>query len=273
MIGFNQQTIARRKLTMTIVVLILLASFFVLRAVPWPKDAVFQAMLGMASFSLVSFVAVMTFIKFFTRKKNKYLFIGSAFLGTAILEGYSLLTSSSVGATLWTTSRIFLSTFLLLSLKSWREGEGVQKALKPRVYISAVSSAVLIIAAVTLLQSFDPYWRFLIFRRPLEIPAALLFGIAAFGYWKKGYWKFKFFEFWFLLSLIAAFFAQIYMALSGQFTDAAFNTGYVLKILSYLFSLVGLFMSTYAAFEEIEAEKKIHAGHTSGAYYLKTEKS
>jgi len=271
MIGFNQKVIAGRKLTTLVLIILFLASYFVLGKISWPKDLGFQAMLGMASFLLASFIGVMAFIKFFTRRKNKYLFIGSGFMAVAILEGYSLVVSSSVSATLWTASRILLSAFLLLSLKGWREGEGLQKGLKPRVYISAALSAVLIIATVSLLSSFDPYWKFLFFNRPLELPAGFLFGLAAFGYWQKGYWKFKFFEYWFSLSLIASFFAQLYMALSAEYFDPMFNFGYISKILSYLLALVGLLMSMYAAFREIEAEKKIHAGHTSGEWLTKEQ--
>ena len=272
MIGFNPKVIAQRRITMTFTVLLLLASFFIFRLLSWPKDPGFQTMLGTASFCFSFFVGVLAFIKFFTRKKNKYLFIGSGFLAVAALEGYSLLVSMQIGASLWTASRILLSAFLLLSLKDWREGEGEQRGMKPRVYVSATASALLIILAVTLLPSFDPYWRFLFFTRPLELPAAVLFAAAAFAYWQKHYWKFKFFEFWFLLSLLAAFFAQIYMAMSWQYYDAMFNAGYLIKIVSYILALIGLMMSTYAAFKEVEAEKKIHQGHTKGEYYLKGQK-
>jgi len=272
MIGFNPKVIAQRRITITFTVLLLLVSFFIFRLLSWPKDSGFQIMLGTASFCFSFFVGVLAFIKFFTRKKNKYLFIGSGFLAVSALEGYSLFVSSQVGASLWTASRILLSAFSLLSLKNWREVEGIQKNLGPRVFISAFISTVIIIAAVTLLPSLNPYWRFLVFSRPFEFPAAIFFGLAAFVYFQKGYWGFKFFEFWFLLSLIAAFFTQIYMALSGEFFDSMFYAGQIFTILSYLFALVGLLMSTYAAFKEVETEKKIHAGQTTGEYYLKHSK-
>jgi len=269
MIGFNQKTIATRKVIIAIVFFACLASYFLAGLIFWPKDFVFQSMLGTASFCLTVFIGVMAFIKFFTRKKNKYLFIGSGFLAVAALEGYSLFVSSQIGSALWTASRILLAAFLLLSLKGWREGEGMQKGMKPRVYITAAASALLIILGVTLLPSFDPYWKFLFFTRPLELPAAALFGIGVFAYWQKHYWKFKFFEFWFLLSLLTAFFGQVYMAMSGEYFDALFNLGYVIVIISYVLALIGLLMSTYAAFKEVEAEKQIHQGHTKGEYYLK----
>lgn len=272
MIGFNPKVIAIRRVAIALTVLLLISLFFLFRGSSWPKDTSFQVMLGTASFCFSLFVGVLAFIKFFTRKKNKYLFIGSGFLAVGVLEGYSLLVSFQTSAVLWTASRILLSAFLLLSVKDWREGEGEQKGLKPRVYIMGTISALLIILAVTLLPSLDPYWRFVIFTRPLELPAALFFGIAAFAYWQKYYWKFKLFEFWFLLSLIAAFFAQVYMAMSGEYLDFMFNAGHVIKILSYVLALIGLMMSTYAAFKEVEAEKKILQGHTKGEYYLKEEK-
>lgn len=272
MIGFNQKVIAERKLITFILLILLISTGLSLSLYFWPTGAVFQGMLGMAAFLLSSFVGLMAFIKFFTRKKNKYLFIGSGFLVASALEGYSLLLGQETGSTVWTATRILLSAFLLLSLKGWKEGEGIQKALKPRVWVTSFLSFLLIIAIVTLLPIYDPYWQFVIFNRPLELFAMLLFGIAALGYWHKGYWKFKFFEFWFVLSLISAFFGQAYMAMSANYFDSMFNGGNILKLLSYLFAMVGLLMSMYAAFREVEAEKKIHAGHTSGEYLTKRSK-
>jgi len=271
MIGFNPKVIAERKLTTLILLILFISSGYLFNLASWPRESGFPGMLGMASFLLSTFVGVMAFIKFLTRRKNKYLFIGSGFLAASIVEGYSLTVSLGLADTLWSAGRILLSSFLLLSLKDWKEGEGVQRVLRPRVYISAICSAVLIIAAVTLLPSFNPYWQFLIFSRPLEITAMILFGFAAFGYWQKGYWKFKFFEFWFVLSLLAAVFGQANMAMSLRSLDAMFYAGYMFKLLSYLFALVGLLMSNYAAYKEIEAEKKIHAGHTSGEWLTKEQ--
>ncbi|KKU10502.1 MAG: Sensory box histidine kinase [Candidatus Woesebacteria bacterium GW2011_GWB1_45_5] len=272
MTGFNQKVISERKLTVLVLLILLISTGFFFSLYSWYTDLIFQNMLTMASFLLSGFVGIMAFIKFFTRKKNKYLFIGSGFLVASFLEGFSTFVSFELGSTVWSAARILLGAFVLLSLKDWKEGEGIQKGLKPRVYISAAFSAVLIIGAVYLLPTYSPYWKFIIFSRPLELVAMALFGFAVLGYWQKGYWTFKFFEFWFVLSLITAFFGQAYLAMSANYFDSMFNVGNIFRLLSYLFTLVGLLMSTFAAFREIEAEKKIQAGYTSGEYLVKRTK-
>jgi len=272
MIGFSPKTIARRKLAIIFLLILLVILYIPFNTISWSKELVFQAELATISFCLAGFVGAMAFVKLITRKKNKYLYVAAGFLGAGLLEGYSIVVSSGTDSALWIASRIFLSAFLLLSIKDWREDEA-KKGIRPRVYIASVILVVLIIAAVSLMPSFNSYGQFLIFGRPLEVAAAALFGLTAFAYLRKGYWKFKFFELWFLVSLITAFAGEIYMSLSTEFLDAMFYSGYFLKILSYLSALVGLFLSTYGAFKEFEAEKKIHAGMTSGAYYLKQESS
>ncbi|OGM15474.1 hypothetical protein A2V56_00760 [Candidatus Woesebacteria bacterium RBG_19FT_COMBO_42_9] len=271
MLGFNKKTTTRRRLTFIVFILgATLASFF-LGSLSFPKNITFQNLWGVASVCLSGIAGILAIIKLVTRRKNKYVFIAVAFSGIALLEGYSLFVPLPLTSLVWMISRIFLAAYLLLSLKDWREGEGKQKSLRLRVYIAAAASTLIIIALFSLLPTYDPYNPIGPFGRPIELTAVILFGIAAIGYYTKGYWEFKYFEFWLVLSLIAAFFSQVYMSFSQTYFDSMFWGAIIFKNLGYILALVGLLESTWAAFREVEAEKKYLAGHTKGEAYLKGE--
>src|SRR3990167_414582 len=246
MLGFNKKTTTRRRLTFIVFILgATLASFF-LGSLSFPKNITFQNLWGVASVCLSGIAGILAIIKLVTRRKNKYVFIAVAFSGIALLEGYSLFVPLPLTSLVWMISRIFLAAYLLLSLKDWREGEGKQKSLRLRVYIAAAASTLIIIALFSLLPTYDPYNPIGPFGRPIELTAVILFGIAA-------------------------FFSQVYMSFSQTYFDSMFWGAIIFKNLGYILALVGLLESTWAAFREVEAEKKYLAGHTKGEAYLKGE--
>ena len=252
----NVKDVETKKILIGVFVIIFLALFFPVNLFSWPPHPRIESIWGTSAFLLSAFVSMLAFIKFVTRLKSKYLFIASGFLGVAMLEGFSLVSSLSTGAFVWSASRFLLAAFLLLSLKSWREGEGEQKKLKPRVYISAGASALLMILTVSLVPNYNPYSPFFIFGRPMELLGVGLFAVAFFLYLSKGYWKTKYFEYWFLISLLAAIFSELSMALSFEYFDVRYNLANFLKNASYIFALMGLLMSSWAAFKEVEAGKQ-----------------
>ena len=74
-------------------------------------------------------VGVIALVRFYSKKGNTYLFIGTGFLGTALLDGYHAVVTfapvsfsevfpslpASLGPWSWLASRIFLSILLFLS--------------------------------------------------------------------------------------------------------------------------------------------------------------
>ena len=82
--------------------------------------------------SLALFVGVMAIARFYTKHNNIFLFIGTGFLGTALLDGYHAVVThpsfaesfpsapSSLIPWSWVASRMFLSILLLLSWLAWR---------------------------------------------------------------------------------------------------------------------------------------------------------
>lgn len=136
------------------------------------------------------------------------------------------------------------------------------------IIISAFISVILLIAVSIFIPGRITASMITIFVLPLKFIAAAFFAVSAFLYLKKGYWEFKYFEFWFVLSLIAAVFAQIYTALSTKDFDSIFYGGIILENLGYALAMIGLLTSSWAAFHEVEAEKTYLAGKTSGEAYL-----
>jgi signal transduction histidine kinase len=79
-------------------------------------------------------------------------------------------------------------------------------------------------------------------------PRAL--GLATVDYLLKGAWKSDAFEHCVVLSLIAATAGELaYMTFYGHLYDMQFFAGHALKILVYLFVIIGLFRSTFLIFQ------------------------
>ena len=77
-------------------------------------------------------IGVVSMLRFYSKKQNAYLFVGIGFFGTAFLDGYHAVVTSSFFAqylpsgliTLipwsWNASRTFLAILMVLSLWAWR---------------------------------------------------------------------------------------------------------------------------------------------------------
>ena len=78
----------------------------------------------------------------------------------------------------------------------------------------------------------------------------MFFGLATVGYLLKGAWKSDAFEHCVVLSLIAATAGELaYMTFYDHLYDMQFFAGHALKILVYLFVIIGLFQSTFLIFQ------------------------
>ena len=111
-----------------------------------------------------------------------------------------------------------------------------------------VGSILLATAAVL---AWAPLPRFLLpnaaIPRPVELVAAVFFGISAIGYLWKGEWKSSAFEHCVILFLITATIANsVYMPFSSQPLDALSWMAHLLKILGYIFVFWGLLQSMLA---------------------------
>lgn len=247
---------------------VLLLAYVMLRSFTWRTDAHIHTMLEAVATVLAAAVGVVALMRHYTRRETAMLFIGTAFLGTALLDGYhAVVTStyfsrafpSTLGSLIpwsWVASRVFLSLFLLVSWAIWWRGQRVElRKLKSPAYVFAATAIAVVanfafFALVPLPQAYYPdLW----FSRPQELIPAVLFLIALIGYVGKGYWKHSTFAHWFVLSLIVAFMGQaVFMAFSTEIFDLAFDAAHALKIVSYAFVLAGLFISIFQIFKRAD---------------------
>jgi hypothetical protein len=213
-------------------------------------------------------VGVLSLVRFYSKKNNTFLFIGTGFVGTAFLDGYHAVVTSTIFASefpsapsslipwSWIASRVFLSVLLFLSWAAWtREARlGDSGRIGERV--------VYIVAGVLTLVSFvffafvplpRAYYPEQFFHRPEEFVPALFFLIALVGYLRKGHWKYDDFEHWLVMSLIVGFVGQtMFMSMSGMLFDMQFDVAHLLKKVSYLFVLTGLMWNIYRMFRQSE---------------------
>ena len=114
--------------------------YFLLRNVPWQGSKQLHTITELIATLLALAVGVLALIRFYSQKNNTILLIGTAFLGTAFLDGYHAAVTStyfdnyfpSVPSSLipwsWIASRLFLSIFLYLSYLAWRREQNFGEA-------------------------------------------------------------------------------------------------------------------------------------------------
>ena len=73
----------------------LFLSYLVLRDSSWRSSAQLHTLIEEAATFLALFVGVIALVRFYTKKINIFLFIGTGFLGTGLLDGYHAVVTSS----------------------------------------------------------------------------------------------------------------------------------------------------------------------------------
>lgn len=211
-------------------------------------------------------VAAIALVRHYSRRSNRFLLLGAAFLGTAFLDAYHAFSTStffverfgspelSVSPWSFLASRIFLASMLLLSSFFPRRDD--ENPLDERlVYVSAGAVTLACFAFFTLTSLPSAYFPELLFPRPAELIPAFLFLLAAIGYWRSGEWRRSGFHRWLLLSLGLGVLGQaVFMPLSRPF-DVFFNMGHVAKNLGYLSVLAGLLLSLYDLFRRADRQR------------------
>jgi len=248
-------------------VIVLLAVYTVMARSTWKGSTELHTMIEVASTLMSAIVGVLALIRFYTQKDNYLLYIGTGFIGTAFLDGYHCLVTSSYFHNLfpspppslipwsWNASRLFLAVLMCLSWWAWwweRKKPATQhKEIVVYGFVSVLTVlSFLFFAFVPLPQAYYPD---LMFGRPEEFIAALFFGIALVGFLKKGKWKSDSFEFWCVMSLIIGLFSQA-LVMSRSFTlfDSMFIYAHLLKVVSYFCIFIGLLTSMFILFRKAE---------------------
>ncbi|MCP4542637.1 MAG: response regulator [Chloroflexi bacterium] len=256
---------------------ILLSVFLVsgglaLQNVQWQNTARTHTLLESVTIFLALFIAVMAFVRYYSKKKNIFLLISAGFLGTALLDGYHLIVTSSLFVSSFPSAspalvpwselapRLFLAVLMALSWLGWYTRRKLQRAKGDVVregYVYFVTILlVLIVFCIFVLAPLPRrvYYPEGFIHRPSELVPAFFFLVAVVGYLYKGDWKQNSsIEHWLILSLLTNLFAHVpFMSASAQLFDAMFSLAHMVKIASYANVLAGLLVSTYVLFKQAE---------------------
>ena len=243
-----------------------------LQPASWKGTPQLHTLMELAATMLALVVGVVALIRYYSKKQNTYLFIGIGFFGTAFLDGYHAVVTSSFFSqylpsgliTLipwsWNASRTFLAILMVLSFWAWRREQrlGAAGQISERLVYAMVGLLTLAsFLCFTLLPLPRAYYPEFFFGRPEEFIAGALFLVALMGYLHKSAWRHDQFENWLVLSLVLGFICQVViMSRSFALFDSMFDLAHSLKIVSYLCVLTGLFINTYHSFSEAQESRE-----------------
>jgi len=267
-----QKTAQNKILTYIILFVVLFVGYLLLRDSTWHGTKQLHTMMEIVASTLAFLVGVMALVRFHSKQDNTFLFIGTGFLGTGLLDTYHAIVTStffdlyfsspppSLIPWSWVASRLFLAIWLWLSWLAWRREQHLGKAGiidKRTVYLITgllTIGCFLFFAFVPLPRAYYPE---LFFQRPEEFVPAIFFLLALIGYLKKGHWREDNFEHWLVLSLIVGFMGQaMFMSFSGHLFDMMFDGAHLLKKVSYICVLIGLLANMYAVYIRTEKSRQ-----------------
>jgi len=254
----------RRKVSFIVLVAILVILFFISSQLDILGTLEMHTSIEVISMAMTFFVGATTLARFYSRKNNLLIFLGAAFLGTAILDGYHVLVTSkyfistfsesptSISAWSWTASRLYLAVMLWLSIVVTNRTNRIAIDENAVYVVIAMSS----IATIFVFSSFPLptifYPQFFI-DRPLEFIPGIFFVLALIGFLRRGLWKDDLFNYSLVLSLICGVAIQIiFMPFSKRILDTPYLFAHLIKILGHIFILTGTMASTYLLFRQSE---------------------
>lgn len=262
----------KRTITYIIVLVIHFTVYLYIRDSEWIGGKNLDIVMELLAITLAFFIGIVALIRFFSRKNNTILFIGTGFLGTAFLDLYHAIVSSGLLESYfpsppsylmpwsWNASRIYLSFMMMMSWYVWREEHLHGERGRVREKLVFFTSGALTIAVFLFFFYFPlprAYYPEFLFGRPEEFISAAFFLIALIGYYAKGEWKTGSFDHWLILSLIVGLMGQaMFMSLSRHLYDAMFEVSHLLKIVSYICVLTGVFISMFRLFRLVEVSSE-----------------
>ncbi len=252
----------------------LIAAGLLLRDSPWRGNAELHTLLEFITTQLAFAAGAMALVRYYSKKSNMFLLLGSGLLGAAFLDLYHALITSSFlpgmtqsalsALTPWSGSapRIFLAGVLCTTLWASRprpsQGVARPRLRELQVYVLFSACTIASFFVFTLVKLPPAYYPDFFLHRPADLFPGVLFAAAAIGYLRKGLWKSDSFENWLVLSLIAAAGAHlVFMVFSRTIYDGLYFASHAIKMLGYLFVLTGLFADMYSVFKR-EAENTAH---------------
>jgi len=248
-----------------VLTLLLLLSGFPLHESVWRGSPDLHTWFETISTILGLITGAMALVRYYSKKNSTFLFLGTGFMGGAILDGcHALITSSlmerHIPASLsdfppWSgiMSSIFISVLMCVSLIAWRREmlHATEIDMNENlVYVLVGIWFVVTFLFFALLEvppSFHPDH---LIHRPADFVPSFFFALAVIGYLRKGWWTSDDFEHWLVVSLLLYGVSRLsYFSFYEHVFDAQYFAGHALKILSYLTVLTGLFISMFSIFK------------------------
>jgi signal transduction histidine kinase len=199
------------------------------------------------------FIGSLALVRFYSKKNNAFLFLGTGFLATAVLDGYHAVASDDLWG--WVASRTLLGLYFCLNWLGWRR----ERLLGPAGRISErtiyLMTGILTASTIIALEGWSAplHQPGAVIAIPLEIVPAGLFSLALLGYLVKAHWKDNAFDHWLVVSLVLGLAADgLFMAFSARLYDGPFDGAHAVKLASYLSVAVGLLISVYRTFRRAE---------------------
>ena len=265
---FKGDRTAPRAAVQFFVVLFLFVGAFRLGRSDWAPGPVLYGTLESLS-SLLAFVAgALALVRFYSKKQENFLFIGTGLIGTGFLDFFSAILGTrwaggggpediaSLATWSFTASGTFLSLFLLASWGIWWRSRSHLERRPIReitVYLSALLLGVLVFAIFDLFPLIGALRPDQLIRRPAEFIPGMIFLLAAIGYSTKGHWRVDAFEHWLIVALLIGVMAHgAFMPFSSEYHDAVFVAAHALKVAGYASVLIGLMASVYLTFRREE---------------------
>jgi len=261
--GFREDMAVRRR-TIYLAAAVATALLYVcVRESTWQGSTQNHTLTESATTLIALIVGILALVRFYSKKLNTFLFIGSGFLGAGFLDGYHALVSSPAfkqffpspppSLVPWSgfASRLFLAVLLWLSWVFWKREVRLGDSgtvRESRVYLVAGLWLFACFSFFVLVPLPLGYNKWPLFHRPQELIPAFFFGLALIGYLRKGSWKKDPFEHWLVLTMILCIAQALCMSTSDRLYDTMYIASHLLKILSYLCTLTGLFSAVYYLF-------------------------
>ena len=97
----------KRKIQYIVLFASLFSGYFLLRHSPWVGNKQLHTMMELVATFLSLMVGILALIRYYTRKSNALLFLGTGFLGTSFLDGYHAVVTSTFFDMLWPSPPTF----------------------------------------------------------------------------------------------------------------------------------------------------------------------
>ena len=253
---------------------LLLAAVMILLAIPsygfhWQGTQQLHSLLELTATLSAFFVGIMAWSMYRAdTRQTSLLVLSLGFFGTAVLDGYHCVATTTAFADLfpssieslvpwsWHASRTYLSIYVCLALWVTGKRECGRKQVATIASWSAVGLTTFCFVFFAFLPLPPAYFVSAIGGRPQEYIPALFFLAALVGHLRSDQWKTSRLEHWCVLSLIVSVATQsVFMSQSHAIFDCMFDLAHVLKIVSYGIVGTGLTLSMADLFRSAEDAK------------------